>query len=318
LSADQDRPSASESFQRDLRRSVRRAGFVWATLINRVLLSRAGPQLRLPDFLCIGAQKAGTTWLYENLKRHPEVYLPERKEIHYWDWQTHRSLLYYSRFFRPAGPRLTGDFTPSYSLLPTANVERIRRLLPGLRILYLLRHPVERAWSHAMMSLVKVPKRPFEEVTEAELLAHFRSEDSRRRGAYRETIERWEARFPGRVLVGFYYRLTEDPECLLRSVCEHLGLSRPDLLEDYPLRQRIHAGPRVPLPERYREILAGMYAGEIEAVAERFPEARRWREHEVAGSCASDLPEATLPSDNSGDGRTRSDLTASPSCRRTP
>ena len=40
---------------------------------------------RLPDFLCIGAQKSGTTWLYHNLKQHPQVWLPPVKELHYFD-----------------------------------------------------------------------------------------------------------------------------------------------------------------------------------------------------------------------------------------
>ena len=38
-----------------------------------------------PTFICIGAQKAGTTWLYENLSRHPDVVMPPMKEIHYFD-----------------------------------------------------------------------------------------------------------------------------------------------------------------------------------------------------------------------------------------
>ena len=40
---------------------------------------------RFPDFLCIGAQKAGTTWLYDNLKKHPDLGLPDVKELHYFD-----------------------------------------------------------------------------------------------------------------------------------------------------------------------------------------------------------------------------------------
>lgn len=40
---------------------------------------------RFPDFIGIGAQKAGTTWLYKNLKQHPNIWLPEIKELHYFD-----------------------------------------------------------------------------------------------------------------------------------------------------------------------------------------------------------------------------------------
>src|SRR5690349_11710447 len=123
-----------------LRRLLRQVRRVPADLerqaFSRGILSRK--LLHLPGFLCIGAQKAGTAWLYENLRCHPEVYLHERKEIHYWDRRIHRSVRFYCRYFRDARGRVTGDITPSYSLLGTERVRAIQALAPDLKLLVLL------------------------------------------------------------------------------------------------------------------------------------------------------------------------------------
>ena len=74
--------------------------------IERVLqrlLPGAAARLPLPDFLGIGAQKAGTTWLAANLRRHPDVFIPERKELHFFDNKWDRPLREYARHFE--GPR---------------------------------------------------------------------------------------------------------------------------------------------------------------------------------------------------------------------
>lgn len=56
-------------------------------------------RLSMPNFLGIGTQKAGTSWLYENLKQPPQIYLTEQKELHYFDKKINDSLFSYSRHF---------------------------------------------------------------------------------------------------------------------------------------------------------------------------------------------------------------------------
>ena len=55
------------------------------------------PLRGMVDFLGIGAQKAGTTWIFENLQRHPDVQFPGGKEIHFWDAQRHRGVQWWLR-----------------------------------------------------------------------------------------------------------------------------------------------------------------------------------------------------------------------------
>jgi hypothetical protein len=104
---------------------------------------------RLPTFLVIGAPKAGTTSLHDYLRRHPDVYMPTRKEPDFFSddaaWQG--GMRSYARLFRSAGDAVAvGEASTSYSRYPhVPNVpERIASVLPEVRLVYLVRHPIER------------------------------------------------------------------------------------------------------------------------------------------------------------------------------
>ena len=103
--------------------------------------------VRLPDFLGIGTQKGGTTFLYGLLQQHPEVYLAHPKELHYFSLHHQRGLDWYGRHFEAAAPeQRCGEVTPYYLFHPCAP-GRIAAELPGVKLIVLLRDPVERALS---------------------------------------------------------------------------------------------------------------------------------------------------------------------------
>ena len=78
------------------------------------------------------------------------MFVPERKELAYFGMLSRWvDLPWYARQFRPAGGRLAGEASPSYALLPVRTIRLIRDLLPDLKLIYLMRNPVPRAWSHA-------------------------------------------------------------------------------------------------------------------------------------------------------------------------
>lgn len=104
----------------------------------------------LPSFVVIGAQKAGTTSLFRYLSRHPAVTPPRLKEIHFFDLHWGKGLPWYSAHFPlalPGGSPFTGEASPYYLFHPRVP-ERMFRVLPGAKILVLLRNPVDRALSH--------------------------------------------------------------------------------------------------------------------------------------------------------------------------
>ena len=110
----------------------------------------------LPSFLGIGAQKSGTTWLHARLREHPSLFLPAEKELHYFDWNFHRPLHGYARRFADAGDRLPGEITPGYGMLSPDRISFVARVLPGVRLIYLMRDPVERAWSQVVMNAIEI------------------------------------------------------------------------------------------------------------------------------------------------------------------
>ena len=108
----------------------------------------ADSSILLPSFLIVGAPKCGTTALSAAVAAHPDVLLSTPKEPHFFDANYAWGLTEYGRrcFRAPAGKLAAGEATPSYLAIPWV-AERIGECLPQARIVAILRHPVERAFS---------------------------------------------------------------------------------------------------------------------------------------------------------------------------
>ena len=117
------------------------------------------------DIFHIGPQKSGTTWLYENLKQHPEVSAPRKDTIHYFDIHYAKSEKWLHEHFENTqnGQKL---FDPTFSNIRSLSaIERIHAHNPNARIALTLRNPIDRAWSHYWHEYKKGTVRyPFESV----------------------------------------------------------------------------------------------------------------------------------------------------------
>ena len=176
---------------------------------------------------------------------------------------------------------MTGDITPAYSRLDDSAVEYVNTLLPVARIIFLLRNPVERAWSHAVMDLVKHQGRQFEDVTDSEFIAHFESTASRLRISYVEVIDRWQRIFgEGHLFVGFFEQISEDPACLINEVSQFLGTRQGvKVLPVSICQQRVNPGRGEHPRAGCRTHLESMYRSEIEELSLRFGKyPQRWQE----------------------------------------
>ncbi|MCH2144054.1 MAG: sulfotransferase [Phycisphaerales bacterium] len=224
-----------------------------------------------PAFLGIGAQKSGTTWLHENLSRHPSVFLPETKELHYFDWNFHRPLAEYLAHFKMAGDRLRGEITPGYATIDDRRVHWIRSIAPDLRIILLLRDPVQRAWSQAVMNMVEIAGVPADRIPEEAFLEHLAQPRVRLRNDYVGIIDRWSGAFgEDRLHVGFFEDVVDRPVELLQGILAFLGL---DVLDDAVFDragERIRPGVGTPMPDRIREFLVGENAVGLRRLHERY------------------------------------------------
>ena len=208
----------------------------------------------LPDFLIIGAQKAGTTALYAYLRRHPAITGPSWKEVSYFDRHYGRGAAWYRGNFpnrvRARG-KLVGEASPSYIFHPLGP-ERVKALVPEARLVALVRHPVDRALSHYHheVALGREPLR-FEDALDAEE-DRLRGEEERlaadpsyfsrawwshaykSRGRYAEQLERWLAVFPReQLLILPSADLGGEPERTHTRVLDFLG-AEPHRLDTYP------------------------------------------------------------------------------------
>ena len=126
----------------------------------------------LPNFLVIGSARCGTSWLDENLRQHPEVYLPrDDKEVHFFDNKYHMGIEWYERFFEGSEAQAIGEVTPSY-LYYGHVAGRIKEHVPDVKMIALLRNPAERAYSHYWNIVANHKKRnePFDMTFEEKLV----------------------------------------------------------------------------------------------------------------------------------------------------
>lgn len=221
-----------------------------------------GPLRGLPSALIIGAQRSGSTSLFNYLAQHPDVRTPLGKEIHYFDLHYARGVRWYRGRFpfahRLRPPALTLDASPYYLAHPLA-AERAHRLLPEVKLVALLRNPVERAFSHYQHEV----RDGRESLSFAEALdreaARLEGEEERlradpryysynhhrfsytRRGLYLEQLRRWTEWYPrAQLLVLQSEWLFREPAEASAAVYDFLGM-RPHRLERYqPFYQGVY------------------------------------------------------------------------------
>nr|WP_272507834.1 sulfotransferase [Salinibacter ruber] len=184
-----------------------------------------------PDFLVIGAARAGSTYLARNLATHPEVFIPKKKELHYFDRNFEGDWSQYQQQFADARPshNAIGEATPTY--MTSADIaNRIHERLPAAKLIAILRDPVDRAYSHywnavaehddadAMTYEQKRQAYPFEKVLET----RSRLVDD---GLYAENLEPFIDHFgKEQLLVLVFEEVVESPHTQFQRVFRFLDV----------------------------------------------------------------------------------------------
>ena len=253
-----------------------------------------------PDFMCIGAHKSGTTWLYQQLDAHPDFWMPPVKELHYFDQlsrvdrsapprcRDERDLRFleslnslsakadidlenYGRLFEPKGSLLSGDISPNYSTLSSKLIRQIVRYFPSLKVIFLARDPVQRFWSHLSMEVHYRQIEPFDATNIHEVNRNLLRRGMRLRSYPTAVVTRWKRYVhPDRFRVYFFDDLQRNPTELRRSILDFLGAD-PDkpsgqLKTDY---NRWAGMEKLPLTIKVRSHLAHVFKKELKACAAR-------------------------------------------------
>jgi len=186
---------------------------------------------RGPDFIGLGAQRSGTSWIYACLYDHPQICAPT-KEIHFFsrdvNWRRGRD--WYERHFRACGPgTVSGEFSSSY--LPSAPAaERIAALYPRAKLVVSLRHPLERLISNYLNDIVAGAIPAGTPLIEA---VGGRAEYVEQ-GRYAAHLTRYLAHVPrSQLLVLLYEDALDDPAGFIGRIYAFLGVDaayRPGML----------------------------------------------------------------------------------------
>lgn len=205
--------------------------------------------MALPNFMIIGAQKSGTTWLAHNLRHHPDVFMPEG-EVHFFSSEQNRSKglsWYQERFAGVTSEKAIGEKTPEYlcvggerdkSQWPDVH-KRIHETLPDVKLIVLLRNPVERAISAVHHQIRQSRISPLHNLDDV-LLGHNRAYARFRileYGNYFSHIQAYHECFdPKQMLILIYEEdVAEDPVSGLKKVCEFLDI---DSSFQFPAKQK--------------------------------------------------------------------------------
>jgi hypothetical protein len=278
-----------------------------------------------PSFLGIGAQKAGTTWLHYQLGKHPQIWLPPQKEIHFFDrstsypspndlatsslisrmigtqsWERPRVLtgikevarnLYYRRFndaywwskfffssynidwYKSLFPssaehKLSGEITPSYSILSSKDVGQIKEMNPNMKHIFMLRNPIDRAWSavrheskHGRVKSLSSGEEP---------IVYLQTQGAMLRGDYERTLETYLEYFDAhQILICFYDAIQKDPINLLNTISDFLEIQKFDFKVS-DTRKYINRSASFPIPDNVKDFLHMVYTPLIDRLAEKF------------------------------------------------
>ena len=270
-----------------------------------------------PDFIGIGAQKAGTTWLHRNLQAHPQIHMP-RKEVHYFDrkiqdrsgvvsrligrsrdaeqWrrqvrQIPKQLAkspsfqelrwnfryymrpyddrWYAQIFESKKEKVSGEITPAYSVLKKERIAHVHRLMPETKLIFFMRNPIERVWSHTVMSFDKVEKGSATAVSDKELLRKIERDSSWKLSNYIRTLENWGSFYPEeRIFVGFLEDVHFFPEELLRRLFDFIEVEPH--FDERLVGKKIHTRSDATMPTSVAIQLAKNFHEEISRLGERF------------------------------------------------
>ena len=178
----------------------------------------------LPDFIYIGPGRSGTTWVYKNLQKVCQIELAKNiKEVNFFNWNYDKGLSWYSSFWS-SKDCVKGEISNLY-IYDTAVAERIIKSLPEIKIITILRHPLDRCVSSYIF------KKRTGEIAEDVSFG-----DAMSQGLYKESLygELLKPYFDSNVdiLIEFYDTLTANPEDLLKRICEFLSVDFDHTLFD--------------------------------------------------------------------------------------
>ena len=262
---------------------------------------------RVPDFLIIGPQRTGTTWLARHLALHEEVFIPAEKELYYFNYLLEKQGPLYSsdklswylgkfqhslmdflrlnamnmkmmhglpretlNWFRYRRSSVFGEATASYAAMEHSLVEEVVRLNPEVKVIMMIRNPVDRAWSHAKKDLVKRTGRKLSDVPFDEFTQFYQHEYQMRCAMYSDNIAKWREFIPDEhFFIKRFGDIKSQPNQLFDDICRFIGVM-PQAASLIRQGQVINPTGVPKVPEAHAHFLQGLFADELQRLSNEY------------------------------------------------
>jgi len=180
------------------------------------------------DFIYIGPDKSGSTWLYNIFRQHPEIYVPVAKDIYFFDRYYYKGFKWYKSFFKGSSNfKVSGEISHDY-MFDFDAMCRIKRDLPNVKLFTILRNPFEKIWSQYLFLIRSgITNKPFEKAIESidELID---------KCLYGKYLSRYINMFDQEQLIIFYFDdLKKEPKKFAKEIFNFLGVNMVDDINYY-------------------------------------------------------------------------------------
>jgi hypothetical protein len=269
-----------------------------------------------PDFLCVGMEKAATSWLFDQLRTHPDFWIPPVKEVRYLHSlaprmestakllsrqhqgarrfseadqaflreaepliRQPRDLEKYAALFRFKDRLISGDITPRYCVLKEEDIVAIGDRFPNLRVILMVREPVDRAWSH-ICHHHRMGRFDVSLLEDAAAFGRWFDQCALKRASYAtRAFRRWKEHAPSIPLQYYFFEdVVATPDTVRTQIITFLGGDPKKLSGELPANHNFQAGvAKLPLTESIKSVLVEQLSDEICESAQLFGgPAERW------------------------------------------
>jgi hypothetical protein len=217
-----------------------------------------------------------------------------------WTFGHYDDSWYVNLFSQARSDQVCGEITPDYAILNPEDIARIHETNPNIRLILMIRDPIERAWSGLRHNVAK--KNFADWNSETEILSWVKRPDVAMRGDYERIVDNYLKVFDSsQLLIGFYDAISKDPLGLMNAITSFLGI-KPLPGDTTDLSKRIAVSPLIEMPDTVRDYLTEQYMPMIARASKRFGSYASYWEFRHSKDCARDpnafegsLPPAVHP-----------------------
>jgi len=182
-----------------------------------------------------------------------------------------RSDQWYSKLFTGAEGIIQGDCTPAYSILEEQAVARIYKIMPKTNIIFILRDPVDRSWSHAKLDLGRRSGRALDSIKDEDYIAHSLQMESLLRSDYIRTFDIWRKFFPvEQIKIVFFDDLKQNPDEYIQDIYAFLGIEDLTMEQGSEQKKAVNESGSYSMPMAVRKHLCRYYLDKMAHLSSRF------------------------------------------------